>query len=76
MRLGNIQVVEFTTPVAPGGCGYAIVLPQLSFLFPEEGPRPSAHQMAVLASGLQSAIDTALASFEMHWRRESKGTLQ
>jgi len=76
VRLSETHVVTFVTPVAPGGWGYAIVLPQLSFIYPQEGPRPSAHQMAVLASGLQQAIDTALASFEMHWRRELKGTIQ
>lgn len=76
MRLAATQVVAFTSHTVPGGSGYAIVLPQLSFVYPAEGPMPSERQMAALAAGIQSAIDTAIASFEMHWLRETKGTKQ
>ncbi len=60
----------------PGGSGYAIIVPQLGFLYPADGPVPTERQMAALAAGIQAAIDTAIASFEVHWLRETRGTKQ
>lgn len=76
MRLGPIQVISFSTHTVPGGQGYAVVVPQLSFIYPAEGPMPSERQMAAFAAGLQQAIDTAVASFEMHWLKDTRGTKQ
>lgn len=70
MRTGHVTLIEVQPNIhAAMNDIYVVNVPMLQFTYAHTQPRPSIEQLAVLAGTIQQAIDSAIAQFEMHWRR-------
>ena len=77
MRTGPVTVIQcFPTPGASVNDIWIVNVPMVQLTFNAGMPRPSIEQVAALGGHIQSAIDQAIANFEMHWRSVARGPVQ
>ena len=77
MRTGPITVIQ-ALPAPSGSINdiYVINVPTVQLTYPIEMPRPSIEQVAALGGQIKTAIDQAIANFEVHWRSVARGNVQ
>ena len=77
MRTGPVTVIAaYPTPVASNNDIWLISVPTVQLTYLIEMPRPSIEQVAALGGQIQTAIDQAIANFEVHWRSVARGNVQ
>ena len=77
MRTSPVTVIQcFPTPGASVNDIWIVNVPMVQLTYGTEMPRPSIEQVAALGGQIQTAIDQAIANFEVHWRSVAKGSVQ